>query len=213
MSAIKPRSPRVYDKENAVVQPKVTPHKQPSARSLPRKPSALGDRTARMRNVENSRAGAIDKSVSQTVRSNGSVRDRMREWELERARLREMERVGESDTQDVEQENERPRPVRKPSRLRETTLPVPPSPGMIFPSMPNSRLAVMAILIDAHSSPRRPSDPFARTMSAKLFKPVKDSTAPPTSMPLLPGTFHILHAVYWRLEKKIPRNRHGSVNA
>jgi hypothetical protein len=135
MPAIKPRSPRVHDKENVVVQQKVTPRKQLSARSLPRKPSALGDRTAQMRNAENSRAGAFDKSVSQTVRSNGSVRDRMREWELERARLREMERVGESDTQNVEQENERPRPVRKPSRLRETTSPVPPSPGTISPSI------------------------------------------------------------------------------
>jgi hypothetical protein len=91
-----------------------------------------------MRNTENSRAGAFDKGISQTVRSNGSVRDRMREWELERARLREMESVGESDTQDDEQENERPRPrpVRKPSRLRETTSPVPPSPGMVFPFIP-----------------------------------------------------------------------------
>ena len=137
MSAIKPRSPTVHDKENAVVQQKATPHKQPSTRSLPRKPSALRDRTAQMRNAENSRAGAFDKGASQTVRSNGSVRDRMREWELERARLREMESVGESDTQDDEQENERPRPVRKPSRLRETASPVPPSPGMAFPFIPN----------------------------------------------------------------------------
>ena len=136
MSAINSRSPRVHDKENAVVQQRVTPRKQPSARSLPRKPSALGDRTAQMRSAENSRTGALDKTVTQTVRSNGSVRDRMREWELERARLREMERVGESDAQDVGQENERRRPVRKPSRLRETTSPVPPSPGMVFPSTP-----------------------------------------------------------------------------
>ena len=131
----KKRSPKIQDKENATVQRKVTPRKEPSARSLARKPSALGDRTAQIRNAENPRAGAFDKGVSQTVRSNGSVRDRMREWELERARLREMERVGESDIQDAEQEKESPRPVRKPSRLRETTSPVPPSPGMAFTSM------------------------------------------------------------------------------
>jgi len=134
-STIKQRSPKIQDKENAAVQRKVTPRKQPSARSLARKPSAMGDRTSQIRNAENSLAGAFDKGVSQTVRSNGSVRDRMREWELERARLREMERVGESDTQDAEQEKESPRPVRKPSRLRETTSPVPHSPGMASTSI------------------------------------------------------------------------------
>ena len=133
---VKQRSPKTQDKENAAVQRKVTPRKQPSARSLARKPSALGDRTAQIRNAENPRAGAFDKGVSQTVRSNGSVRDRMREWEFERARLREMERVGESDIQDAEQEKESPHPVRKPSRLREPTSPVPPSPGMAFTSIP-----------------------------------------------------------------------------
>jgi hypothetical protein len=48
---------------------------------------------------------------------------------------------------------------------------------------------VTVIPKDAHSSPIRPSDPFARTMSAKLFKPVRNSTAPPTSMPPMPGMF------------------------
>ena len=137
-TSAKQRSPKPQDKENAIVQQKATPRKHPSTRGLPRKPSALGDCTVQTRNAENSRASALDKctSVSQTVRSNGSVRDRMREWELERARLREMERVGESDTQDAESEKERPRPVRKPSRLRDTTSPVPPSPGMGFSSIP-----------------------------------------------------------------------------
>ena len=134
-SIIKQKPPKIQDKENAAVQRKVTPRKQPSARGLARKPSAMGDRTSQIRNAENLRAGASE-GVSQTVRSNGSVRDRMREWELERARLREMERVGESDTQDAEQEKKSPRPLRKPSGLRETTSPVPPSPGMGFTSMP-----------------------------------------------------------------------------
>ncbi|KAH9997420.1 hypothetical protein BJV74DRAFT_883424 [Russula compacta] len=168
MSGPKKRPPKVQDKENAVVQQKVTPRKQPSARGLARKPSALGDRTVQMRNAENSRTDPLDKSVSEMDRSNGSVRNRMREWELERARLREMERVGESDTQDAEKETELPLPVRKPSPLRATASPVPPSP-------------------DAHSSPIRPSDPFPRAISARLFKPAKESTAPPTSMPPLLG--------------------------
>jgi hypothetical protein len=89
-----------------------------------------------IRNAENSWAGALDKSVGETDRSKGSVRDRMREWELERARLREMERVGESDTQDVEQETERHLPVRKPSRLGDVMPPVLPSPGIVFMSTP-----------------------------------------------------------------------------
>jgi hypothetical protein len=92
-----------------------------------------------IRNAENSWAGALDKSVGETDKSKGSVRDRMREWELERARLREMERVSESDTRDVEQETEHRLPVRKPSRLGDITLPVLPSPG-IFSFLCSSRL-------------------------------------------------------------------------
>ena len=134
MSALKRNSPKAQDKENVIAQQKVVPRKTPSARGLARKPSALGDRTTQIRNAENLWAGALDKSVSETDRSKGSVRDRMREWELERARLREMERVGESDTPDVEQERERHLPVRKPSRLGDTMPPVPPSPGNIFRS-------------------------------------------------------------------------------
>jgi len=135
VSAIKQRSPKVQDKENGVVQRKAPPRKQPSARSLARKPSVLGDRTVQPRNAENSRSGILDKSVSEADRSKGSVRDRMREWELERARLRKMELGSESDSQDEEQEQEgskRPLPVRKPSRLRDITPPIPPSPGMLF---------------------------------------------------------------------------------
>jgi serine/threonine-protein kinase GIN4 len=130
-SALKQTSPKVQDKENSTAQ-KVVPRKTPSARGVARKPSALGDRTTQIRNAENSLTGALDKSVSETDRSKGSVRDRMREWELERARLREMERVGESDTPDVEQETERHLPVRKPSRLGDIMPPVPPSPGIVF---------------------------------------------------------------------------------
>ncbi|KAI0291220.1 hypothetical protein B0F90DRAFT_389811 [Multifurca ochricompacta] len=170
VSALKQRSSRVQDKENDPNQQKATPRKQPSTRSIARKPSALGDRTVQTRNAENTQVGALDRRVPATDRSTGSVRNRMREWELERARLREMERVGESDPQDTEPEPERPAPVRKPSRLRDITPPIPLSP-------------------DAQSSPAKPSDPFARSMSAKLFKPVvQDSTAPLTSMSPLPGT-------------------------
>jgi serine/threonine-protein kinase GIN4 len=133
-SALKQNSPKVQDKENAIVQQKVVPRKTPSARGLARKPSALGDRTTQIRNAENSWVGTLDKNVSETDRSKGSVRDRMREWELERARLREMERVGESDTPDVEQETECHLPVRKPSRLGDIMPPVPPSPGIVFRS-------------------------------------------------------------------------------
>jgi hypothetical protein len=53
---------------------------------------------------------------------------------------------------------------------------------------------VTVIPKDAHSSPIRPSDPFARAMSAKLFRPVKDSTAPPTSMPPMPGMIYDLRS-------------------
>jgi hypothetical protein len=130
MPALKQRSPKVQDKENAPVQQRVAPRKQPSARGFACKPSPLGDRTVQMRNSENSRVGALNKSTGETDRSTGSVRDRMREWELERARLREMERVGESDTQDTEHEAERPVPVRKPSRLRDNGSEAPP--GMPF---------------------------------------------------------------------------------
>jgi hypothetical protein len=132
MSALKQKSPKFQDKENAIVQQKVAPRKTPSARGLARKTSALGDRTMQIRNAENSSTGALDKSVSETDRSKGSVRDRMREWELERARLREMERVGESDAQDVEQETEHRLPTRKPSRLGDILPPVLPSPGIFF---------------------------------------------------------------------------------
>ena len=190
MSALKQKSPRFQDKENAFVQQKVAPRKTPSARGLARKPSALGDRTMQIRNAENSLAGALDKSVSETDKSKGSVRDRMREWELERARLREMERVGESDTQDVEQETERRLPVRKPSRLGDILSPELPSPGtFFFHFYARPGCMVTVIPTDAHSSPIRPSDPFARTISAKLFKPVKDSTAPPTSMTPMPRMY------------------------
>ena len=128
-SALKQKSPKVQDKENVVQM--VVPRKAPSARGLARKPSALGDRTVHIRSTENSLAGTLDKSVSETDRSKGSVRDRMREWELERSRLREMERVGESDTPEVEQETERHLPVRKPSRLGDIMPLVPPSPGTV----------------------------------------------------------------------------------
>jgi hypothetical protein len=50
---------------------------------------------------------------------------------------------------------------------------------------------VTVIPTDAHSSPMRPSDPFVRTMSTKLFKQVNNSTAPPTSMPPVPGMFYL----------------------
>ncbi len=134
-AALKQKSPKVRDKENAIVQQKVVPRKAPSARSLARRPSALGDRTTQIRNAENSGTGTLAKSVNETDRSKGSVRDRMREWELERARLREMERVGESDTLDVEQETERHLPIRKPSRLGDVMPAVPPSPGIVFRSI------------------------------------------------------------------------------
>lgn len=134
VSILKQNSPKVQGNDNAIAEQKVVPRKTPSARGLARKPSALGDRTTQIRNNENSWAGALDKSVSETDRSKGSVRDRMREWELERARLREMERVGESDTPDVERETECHLPVRKPSRLGDIILPVPPSPGIVFHS-------------------------------------------------------------------------------
>lgn len=103
-SALKQNSPKIKDKENVIAQQKVVSRKTPSALDLPRKPSALGDRTTQIRNAENSWAGAPDKSVSETDRSKGSVRDRMREWELERARL----------------------PVRKSSRLGDILPPVLP---------------------------------------------------------------------------------------
>ena len=63
----------------------------------------------------------------------------MREWELERARLREMERVGESDTPDVEQETEH-LPIRRPSQLGDIMPPVPPSPGIVFSVLHTPRL-------------------------------------------------------------------------
>ena len=138
-SALKQNSPKVQDKENVIPQQKVVPRKTPSVRGLARKPSALGDRTTQIRNAENSSAGALDKSVGETDRSKGSVRDRMREWELERARLREMERVGESDTPDVDQETDRHLPVRKPSRFGDIMPQVPPSPGTVSRSS-SSRL-------------------------------------------------------------------------
>jgi serine/threonine-protein kinase GIN4 len=139
-SALKQNSPKVQYKENAIAHQKVVPRKTPSARGLTRKPSALGDRTMQIRNAENSWTGALDKSVSETDRSKGSVRDRMREWELERARLREMERVGESDTPDVEQGTEHHLPVRKPSRLGDIMPTVPPSPGIVFSVLRSPRL-------------------------------------------------------------------------
>ena len=129
VSVPKQRSPRVQEKENAAVQQTPNQRKQPTSRNMTRKPSALGDRTVQTRNAENSRTGALDKSVGETDKSTGSVRNRMREWELERARLREMERVGESDNQ---QEEERPVPVRMPSRLRDNASPVPESPSSFF---------------------------------------------------------------------------------
>jgi serine/threonine-protein kinase GIN4 len=128
-SARKRRSPQGQEKENTPVQQRPSLRKQPTSRSITRKPSALGDRTVQTRNTENSRAGTLDKSVNETDRSTGSVRNRMREWELERARLREMERVGESDNQ---QEEERPVPVRKPSRLRNNASLVQGSPSSSF---------------------------------------------------------------------------------
>ncbi len=126
MTSLKQRSSTGQEKENGAVQQQSILRKQPTSRSITRKPSALGDRTVQMRNSENSRAGALNKSVSETDRSTGSVRNRMREWELERARLREMERVGESDNQPDE---ERQVPVRKPSRLRVNASPLPDSPS------------------------------------------------------------------------------------
>lgn len=126
VSTLKQRSPKGQDKENAPVQQRPTPRKRPTPRSITRKPSALGDRTVQTRSSENSRAGALNKSISETDRSTGSVRNRMREWELERARLRKMESFGESD---IQQEEERPVPVRKPSRLRDNASPVPESPS------------------------------------------------------------------------------------
>jgi serine/threonine-protein kinase GIN4 len=129
VSALKQRTSKSQEKENAPVQQRPSLRKQPTPRSMTRKPSALGERTVHTRNTENSRAGALDKSVTEADRSTGSVRNRMREWELERARLREMERVGESDNQ---QEEERPVPVRKPSRLRDNASPVPKSPSSFF---------------------------------------------------------------------------------
>ena len=129
VSARKQRSLQGQEKENTPVQQRPALRKQPTSRSITRKPSALGDRTVQTRNSENSRAGPLDKSVNETDRSTGSVRNRMREWELERARLREMERVGESDNQ---QEEERPVPVRKPSRLRNNASLVQESPSSSF---------------------------------------------------------------------------------
>ncbi|KAN0135253.1 hypothetical protein V8E53_006818 [Lactarius tabidus] len=175
VSTPKKRSPQVQEKENTPAQQRPALRKQPTSRSITRKPSALGDRTAQTRNAENSRVSPLDKSVGEADKSTGSVRNRMREWELERARLREMERVGESDNQ---QEEERPAPVRKPSRLRDNTSPVQESPS--------SYCAVTAISTDTLPSPTRSDDPFPRSMSAKLFQPIKESTAPPTSMRPLP---------------------------
>jgi hypothetical protein len=131
--ALVQRSPKVQDKENAPIPRRAAPRKQPSARVLACKSSPLGDRTVQVCNAENSRAGALNKRT-ETDRSTGSVRDRMREWELERARLREMERVGESDTQDTEPKAERPVLVRKPSQPRDTMSEAPPSPGTLFRS-------------------------------------------------------------------------------
>ena len=37
-------------------------------------------------------------------------------------------------------------------------------------------------------SPTRLDDLFAKTMSVKLYQSIKESTVPPTLMPLLPGT-------------------------
>jgi hypothetical protein len=189
------RSPKVQDKENAPIPRKAAPRKQPSARSLACKSSPLGDRTIQMRNAENSRPGALNKKT-ETDRSTGSVRDRMREWELERARLREMERVGEWDAQDTEPEAERPVPVRKPSRLRDNVSEVPPSPGMLFRSARVLSCMVTIISVDACSSPTRTNDPFARTMSSRLFKPIQESSVPPSSMPPLPGTVKDLHSLW-----------------
>jgi serine/threonine-protein kinase GIN4 len=176
VSAVKKRSPQVQEKENTPVQQRPALRKQATSRSITRKPSALGDRTVQTRNAENSRVSPLDKSVGEADKSTGSVRNRMREWELERARLREMERVGESDNQ---QEEDRPVPVRKPSRLRDNASPVQESPS--------SFCAVTAISTDTLSSPTRSDDPFPRSMSAKLFHSIKESTAPPTSMRPLPG--------------------------
>jgi hypothetical protein len=189
MHASKQRSPRVQDKENAPDPKRSAPRKQPSARGLACRPSPLGDRTVQMHNAENSRASAPNRSTGETDRSIGSVRNRMREWELERERLREMERVGESDTPDTEHEAERPVPVRKPSRLRDKVSEAPPSPSAPFPFGVRARCVVTVIVIpiDARSTPTRPNDLFARSMSARLFKPVKESSIPPTSMLPLPG--------------------------
>ena len=129
VSARKQRSLQGQEKENTPVQQRPALRKQPTSRSITRKPSALGDRTVQTRNSENSRAGPLDQSVNETDRSTGSVRNRMREWELERARLREMERVGESDNQ---QEEERPVPVRKPSRFRNNASLAQESPSSSF---------------------------------------------------------------------------------
>ena len=188
MHASKQRSPKVQDKENAPDPQRSAPRKRPSARGLACRPSPLGDRTVQMRNSENSRASAPIRSTGETDRSVGSVRNRMREWELERERLREMERVGESDTQDTEHEAERPVPVRKPSQLRDQVSEAPPSPSAPFPFGVRARCVVTAIPIDARSTPSRSNDLFARTMSARLFKPVKESSVTPTSMLPLPGT-------------------------
>jgi hypothetical protein len=51
-----------------------------------------------------------------------------------------------------------------------------------------ARHVVTIISTDMPPSPTRSDDLFATAMSAKLFQPIKESTAPPTSMPLLPGT-------------------------
>ncbi|KAI0260657.1 hypothetical protein BC834DRAFT_973256 [Gloeopeniophorella convolvens] len=158
MTPAKPRTPKSEDKENASPSPKLTLCKQVSTRGITRKPSALGDRTLQARNTENSRAGAAEKSVNESDKSMGSVRDRMREWELERARLREMERVGESDAHDTDQEAERPAPRRKPSRIRDLKAP----PTSLSPF--------------AHSSPT--SDQFARNTAARICRPAKDSSMP-----------------------------------
>ncbi|KAH9018435.1 hypothetical protein EDB85DRAFT_617178 [Lactarius pseudohatsudake] len=184
VSARKQRSPKGQENVDAIVQQGPTLRKQPTSRSITRKPSALGDRTVQTRNAENSRAGPLDKSVNETDRNTGSVRNRMREWELERARLREMERVGESDNQ---QEEERPVPVRKPSRLRDNASPVTESPN-------------------TPPSPTKSDDLFAQTMSAKLFKPIREATVSPAPTPPLPVADEVA------LPMREPFTRNASAN-
>lgn len=43
------------------------------------------------------------------------------------------------------------------------------------------------IFTDTPPSPTRSEDLFARSMSTKLFQSIKESTAPPSPMPFLPG--------------------------